>query len=79
VEEFAQIAFAAADLDWREHVVIDPSLYRPAEVHLLLGDASKATRELGWTCKTVFHKLVHEMLAADLAAQNCPSAGVMAG
>jgi GDPmannose 4,6-dehydratase len=79
VEEFAQIAFAAADLDWREHVVIDPSLYRPAEVHQLLGDATKATRELGWTSKTPFRKLVHEMLAADLAAQKCPSAGVMAG
>jgi GDPmannose 4,6-dehydratase len=58
---------------------VDPTLYRPAEVHQLLGDATRANRELGWTCKTTFHQLVHDMLAADLEALNVPSAGVMAG
>jgi len=79
VEEFAQVAFAAAGLDWRDHVVPNPTLFRPAEVHLLLGDASRANRELGWSAKTSFHQLVHEMLAADLEAQNISSAGATAG
>src|SRR5262249_52547446 len=48
VEEFVRIAFDHAGLDWRRHVVIDPRFYRPAEVDLLLGDASKARRQLGW-------------------------------
>ena len=79
VEEFAQIAFAGAGLDWRDYVVVDPTLYRPAEVNLLLGDATRANRELGWNCKTAFQQLVQEMLAADLEAQKVSSAGVMAG
>jgi GDPmannose 4,6-dehydratase len=79
VEEFAEAAFSAAGLDWRQYVVVDPSLYRPAEIHLLLGDASRARRELGWNCKTTFRQLVHEMLAADLEAQNVSSAGVLTG
>ena len=78
VEEFAQIAFAGAGMDWREYVAIDPTLYRPAEVHLLLGDATRANRELGWTCKTSFRELVHEMLAADREAQQVSSTSVMA-
>ncbi len=70
VEEFVEEAFTTAGLDWRKHVVIDPTLYRPAEVYCLVGDAAKARRELGWSCQTTFHDLVHEMLAADLDAQN---------
>ena len=48
-------------------VEIDPRLYRPAEVQFLLGDASKARRELGWTPKTSFRELVAEMVKADIA------------
>src|SRR5208283_453263 len=48
VREFAALAFSHAGLDWREHVEIDPVLYRAAEVELLLGDASKARSVLGW-------------------------------
>jgi len=78
VQEFAEVAFTGAGLDWRDHVVVDPNLYRPSEVHVLLGDAAKAKRELGWTYRTTFRGLVSEMLAADLEAQKC-SAGVVAG
>src|SRR5208283_2007086 len=48
VQEFAEAAFASVNLDWRDHVVVDAQFFRPAEVQLLLGDAGKATRELGW-------------------------------
>ncbi len=79
VQEFAEEAFSSAGLDWRQHVVIDPTLYRPAEVHQLVGDASKARRELGWTSRTSFRELVHEMLAADLEAQNIASPSALTG
>src|SRR5262249_9664131 len=48
VEEFVRIAFGRAGLDWRQHVVVDPKYYRPAEVDLLLADPSKARQCLGW-------------------------------
>ena len=48
VQEFVEIAFDHASLDWRKYVIIDPKFVRPAEVDLLLGDASKARRQLGW-------------------------------
>ena len=50
------------------HVVLDPQLLRPAEVELLLGDASKAKRKLGWSCEIRFKDLVQEMVEADLRA-----------
>jgi GDPmannose 4,6-dehydratase len=67
VRELVELAFSSADLDWREHVVIDPDLRRPAEVDLLLGDATKARRELGWGPKIPFPELVRMMLETDLA------------
>ena len=70
VEEFVSLAFAAADLDGREYVVVDPTLYRPEEVHTLLGDASKARSILNWSCGTSFQALVREMLTADLDANS---------
>jgi GDPmannose 4,6-dehydratase len=66
VKELVEIAFAAASLDWRKHVEIDPKLIRPAEVDLLVGDASKAKRELGWTPTVTFERLVEMMVDADL-------------
>jgi GDPmannose 4,6-dehydratase len=66
VREFCEAAFAHAGLDWREHVVVDPAYFRPTEVDLLLGDASKAKRELGWEATTKFHALVRVMVDADL-------------
>ena len=63
-----RIAFDRAGLDWRRHVVIDPRFYRPAEVDLLLGDASKARRQLGWQPRMSFEEMVRAMVDADLAA-----------
>lgn len=66
VEEFVAAAFKAADLNWREYVVIDPAFVRPAEVDLLLGDASKAKSKLGWEPEVKFDELVALMIEADL-------------
>jgi GDPmannose 4,6-dehydratase len=68
VAEFVQLAFAHADLDWEEHVVVDPKLYRPAEVDLLLADPTKANRRLGWRPMLGFAQLVRLMVDEDLAA-----------
>lgn len=66
VREFVEIAFAAAGLDWNKYVVVDEAFLRPAEVHELRGDPSKAARILGWKPKTSFDELVHEMLEHDM-------------
>jgi GDPmannose 4,6-dehydratase len=65
IREFLDAAFGFAGLDWREYVKIDPRYYRPAEVDLLIGDASKAKRVLGWSPKTTFTELVRIMARAD--------------
>ncbi len=71
VREFVQAAFAEVDLDWEEHVEIDPRYFRPAEVDYLLGDASKAREKLGWEPTVSLDELVKRMVAYDmeLAAQ----------
>ena len=66
VREFAEAAFSYAGLDYRHHVVMDPQLLRPAEVELLLGDATKAKKKLGWACQVKFKELAEEMVEADL-------------
>ena len=66
VREFAECAFGRLGLDYREHVEVDPELYRPADVHTLCGDASKARRELGWTPEVSFQELAEQMVDADL-------------
>ena len=66
VREFCEIAFARADLNWKEHVHIDPAFVRPAEVDVLIGDASKAKRKLGWEPTVRFKQLVELMVDADL-------------
>jgi GDPmannose 4,6-dehydratase len=66
VREFCEIAFSRVDLNWEDHVVIDERFFRPAEVDLLVGDASHARNVLGWTPKTAFADLVHMMVDADL-------------
>jgi GDPmannose 4,6-dehydratase len=68
VRELCQIAFSHAGLDWQDHVVVDPALVRPAEVDLLIGDASKARRVLGWAGKHSFRELIAMMVDADVAA-----------
>jgi GDPmannose 4,6-dehydratase len=66
VGELVQTAFDCVGLDWRRYVVQDPALTRPAEVDLLVGDASKAHRELNWRPRVGFHELVRRMVEADL-------------
>jgi GDPmannose 4,6-dehydratase len=68
VREFCQEAFGYVDLDWEKHVAVDPRFYRPAEVDLLVGDPSKAGRELHWEPTITFQQLVRIMVDADLAA-----------
>src|ERR1019366_1526718 len=68
VREFVDLAFSQAGLDYRNHVVTDPTLFRPAEVNLLLGDATKARMKLGWTPSITFESLVREMVDADCRA-----------
>ena len=66
VKELVEIAFSHAGLDWRKYVRADPALVRPAEVDHLLGDASKARTQLGWTPTVDFQALVEMMVDADL-------------
>jgi GDPmannose 4,6-dehydratase len=68
VREFCELAFSEVGLDYEEHVVIDPRFIRPAEVELLLADASKARVTLGWEPRVSFEELVSEMVQSDLAA-----------
>lgn len=66
VEEFLEIAFGYCNLDWRDYVVIDPELIRPAEVDILLGDNTKIKNTLGWYPEIKFHELVEIMIKHDL-------------
>ena len=68
VRELCEIAFAEVDLDYREYVKVDERYYRPAEVDLLIGDASKARNSFGWEPTYSFRDLVKEMVTSDLAA-----------
>ena len=68
VRELCEVAFSAVGLRWEDYVVVDESLLRPAEVDTLVGDASKAQRELGWRSDVDFATLIEMMVAADLAA-----------
>jgi GDPmannose 4,6-dehydratase len=68
VRELCEVAFGAVGLDYREHVVIDPAFIRPAEVDLLVGDATKAHEVLGWRCEVDFYALIEMMVAADMKA-----------
>jgi GDPmannose 4,6-dehydratase len=70
VEEFLTEAFSHVNLDWRDYVEIDTKYLRPAEVDLLIGDASKARRELGWNPKVTFKELVRLMVDADVSMVN---------
>jgi GDPmannose 4,6-dehydratase len=65
VQEFLEEAFTYAGLNWRDYVTIDPRYFRPAEVDLLIGDASKAKQQLGWEPTVRFPELVRMMVDAD--------------
>lgn len=68
VKEFLEEAFSYADLDWKEYVEIDPKYFRPTEVELLLGDAGRAQKILGWEPEVGFKELVRLMVDADIKA-----------
>jgi GDPmannose 4,6-dehydratase len=79
VREFLEEAFSHVQLDWREHVEIDAKYYRPAEVDLLVGDAGKAKRKLGWEPKTTFKELTRLMVDADIEALEAERTGRQSG
>ena len=66
VKDMVETAFDHVGLDWSQYVDIDPSLVRPAEVDLLVGDASKAKAKLGWQPRTSFEELIAMMVDADV-------------
>jgi len=66
VRDMCQLAFSHVDLNYEDHLIIDPQLYRPAEVDLLLGNPAKATRQLGWKPTTSLESLIAMMVDADL-------------
>jgi len=68
VRELCDVAFSSAGLKYEEFVRVDPAFLRPAEVDLLVGDATKAHEVLGWKCETDFYALVEMMVEADLKA-----------
>ncbi|HEY0319359.1 MAG TPA: GDP-mannose 4,6-dehydratase [Pyrinomonadaceae bacterium] len=69
VREFCEMAFSELGLDYQDYVKVDEQFQRPAEVDLLVGDASKAIKELGWQHTYTFHDLVREMVQADLKTE----------
>jgi GDPmannose 4,6-dehydratase len=70
VAEFLEIAFALVDLDWRDHIIEDPHLMRPADPAHLQGDATRARTQLGWKPTVTLSEIIYEMLEHDLTARN---------
>jgi len=66
VQQFAELAFKHAGLNWKDYTVIDKNFYRPAEVNILKGDYSKAKKILKWEPKVKFEELVEMMVESDL-------------
>ena len=77
VGEFADLSFACAGLSWQDYVDSDPSLFRPAEVSTLKGDASKAREKFGWKNRISLQELVREMLEVDLKAEGLDPASLL--
>jgi GDPmannose 4,6-dehydratase len=76
VKEMLELTFDRLQLDWKKHVKIDTKYYRPTEVDLLIGDAGKAKKQLGWQPKVRFDELIAMMVDADLAAERVRLEGV---
>jgi GDPmannose 4,6-dehydratase len=66
IEKLLNVAFSVVDLDWKNYTIQDPAFMRPAEVDLLVGDASKAGQSLGWEPKVSFEQLIQMMVESDL-------------
>jgi GDPmannose 4,6-dehydratase len=69
VRDFSRIAFAHAGLEWEKYVEIDPKYQRPTEVDALIGDPSKAKKELGWSARTHWEDLAKLMVDSDISSQ----------
>lgn len=70
VKDFAEVAFARAGLDWQDHIEVDKKYIRPTEVDALIGDPSKASRDLNWQAKTHWKELAELMVDADLGTSS---------
>jgi GDPmannose 4,6-dehydratase len=68
VKELVEVAFSRVGLDWQAYVVTDEKLYRPAEIHELRGDYSKARRQLAWTPTIAFRDLIHRMVDEEMVS-----------
>ena len=79
VREFTDRVFARLDLDYKKYVAVDPRYFRPTEVDVLLGDATRARRDLNWQPKVSFDQLIDMMVAADLEAAEKEKTLVNAG
>ena len=79
VREFLDEAFGYLEVDWKPYVEIDPRYFRPSEVDILLGDASKAREKLGWRPRITFRELVRLMIDAEMQALQSPSAMAVGG
>jgi GDPmannose 4,6-dehydratase len=66
IEKLLNVAFSTVDLDWKNYTVQDPQFMRPAEVDLLVGDASKAGQKLGWEPQVTFEQLIQMMVESDI-------------
>jgi GDPmannose 4,6-dehydratase len=66
VQKLVEVAFGHAGLDWKKYVVQDPAFLRPAEVDLLIGDPSKAKKQLGWQPKVSFEQMIQMMVDSDI-------------
>ena len=79
VREFVELAFSLVGMNWHEFVEIDPRYFRPTEVDELCGDASKASRILGWSSTTAFADLVRTMVEADLLERGLDARALLVG
>ena len=75
IREFLDLVFGELELKWQDHVEIDPRYFRPAEVDILLGDPSKAKKQLGWAPKVAFAELVQIMVDADIESLRAEMSG----
>ena len=74
VREMCRIAFGRVGMDMEKYLVIDPALFRPSEVDVLLGEPAKANSVLGWTAETSLETMISEMVDADIARLSAPEA-----
>ena len=79
VQHLVETAFGHVGLDWKKHVRTDPAFLRPAEVDLLIGDASKAHKKLGWKASVSFEQLIGMMVDADMERHSSPVASAATG